>query len=84
MAESHKFKNLSEATAVFPDLNWQGNADGESFVWDEKQEKYVPVTEGQYIISIGDRFEVADEEPAKAKPAEAPKAEAKSSDKADK
>lgn len=70
MSKSYEFKNLGEATEVFPDLPWQADAGGASFVYDEKQEQYVPVSEGQYIVSIGDRYEVHDEEPAKAHPVE--------------
>lgn len=72
MAEAHKFKSLEEATAVFPDLPWRASADT-VWIYDAKQEQDVEVTKGQYIVSIADRYEVHDEEPAKAKPAEAPK-----------
>lgn len=73
MSKSYEFKNLAEATEVFPDLPWQANAAGTSFVYDAKQETFVTVSKGQFIVSIGDRYEVHDEEPEKAKPVEAPK-----------
>ena len=73
MAESFKFGKggLNEATEVFPDLPWTADGDGNVTVYDEKQGVDVPVTEGQYIIKIANRYEVHDEEPEKAKPAEA-------------
>lgn len=77
MSTAHKFKNLDDLTGVFPEVPWKEQGDGKTFVYDAKAEKYVEVTKGQFVVSIGDRFEVADEEPEKAKPAEAPKAEKK-------
>ena len=73
MAESHKFKNLDDLGAVFPDVPWRADAAGNVAIFDAKADEYVPVEAGQFVVSIGDRFEVADEEPAKAKPSEAPK-----------
>lgn len=75
MSTSHKFKDLAGLAEVFPEVPWQADAGGGVAIYDEKAESYVPVTKGQYVVSIGDRFEVADEEPAKAKPAEAPKSD---------
>jgi hypothetical protein len=77
MAESHKFKDLNDATAVWPDLPWMRRGDGQIFVFDAKQDTYVTVDPGQYIVSIGDRFEVADNEPEKANTVETPKDEPK-------
>lgn len=77
MSTAHKFKNLDDLTVVFPEVPWRQRGDGKTFVFDEKQDKYVEVEKGQFVVSIGDRFEVADEEPEKAKPAEAPRAEKK-------
>lgn len=73
MAESLKFKNLNEAIAVYTDLPWKRDGDGKTFIYDAKAEEYVPVTAGDYIVSIGERYEVSEEEPEKAKPVEAPK-----------
>lgn len=73
MAEAHKFTTLEKATETFPELPWKQSYSGKVWVFDAKEDSYVPVAKGQYIVSIGDRFEVADEEPAKAKKAEAPK-----------
>lgn len=75
MSTSHKFKDLADLATVFPEVPWQQDAGGGTAIYDAKAESYVPVTKGQYVVSIGDRFEVADEEPEKAKPAEAPKAD---------
>ena len=83
MSTSHKFKNLDDLAAVFPEVPWQADAGGGVSIFDAKAESYVPVTKGQFVVSIGDRYEVADEEPEKAKPAEAPKAEKKAASKAD-
>lgn len=77
MSTSHKFKDLASLSEVYPDVPWQADAGGGVAIYDEKAETYVPVTKGQFVVSIGDRFEVADEEPAKAKTAEAPKDEPK-------
>lgn len=76
MAESHKFKTLDDLTAVFPEVPWKASSDT-TWVFDEKADEYVKVTKGQYVVKIADRFEVHDEEPTKAHPAEAPKAEKK-------
>ena len=73
MAQSHKFKSLEDLTSVFPEVPWRSAASGKVWIFDAKAEEYVEVTEGDYVVSIGDRFEVSDEEPEKAKPAEAPK-----------
>lgn len=74
MSTSHKFKDLADLGTVFPDVPWQADFGGGVAIYDAKAEAYVPVQKGQYVVSIGDRFEVVDEEPEKAKPAEAPKA----------
>lgn len=73
MSTSHKFKDLNDLTAVYPEVPWQADAGGGVAIYDAKAETYVPVEKGQFVVSIGDRFEVASEEPEKAKPAEAPK-----------
>lgn len=75
MSEALKFTTLDEATAVYPNLPWRRNGDREVFVFDEKKDEYEKVSEGQYIVSIGDRFEVHDKEPAKAHTVEAPSEE---------
>lgn len=77
MAQSLKFKNLDEALAVYADLPWQRDGDGKVSVYDAKAEEYVPINAGDYIVSIGERYEVSDTEPEKAKPVEAPKKDAK-------
>lgn len=68
MATSHKFgKNkLDGALKVFPDLPWKASAAGDTWVWDEKRSEYVAVTEGDYIVRVGNRYEVTDEKPATA------------------
>jgi hypothetical protein len=85
MAEAHKFvrDGLAEAVEVFPDLPWQRDGDGKVAVFNEKDGEWAPVEDGQYIVKIADRYEVHDEEPAKAKAAEPKKADAKDSDKDD-
>lgn len=80
MAESHKFKSLAELTEVFPDAPWRGSADGTVAIFDEKSGEYVNVNEGDYVVSIGDRYEVQDSKPSNAKtakpaPVEAPEAD---------
>jgi hypothetical protein len=72
MAEAHKFTgDFGKASEVFPDLPWQASAAGESWVYDEKDDKYVPVVKGQFIYKVGDRYEVRDAEelPKSTKPA---------------
>lgn len=71
MAESHKFKDLNSLTEVFPDAPWRGAADGTVSIWDEKAGEYVNVNEGDYVVSIGDRYEVSDSKPSNAKAAKA-------------
>lgn len=80
MAESFKFGKggLDEALAVYPDLPWRAS-DVEVAIYDEKKDEYVVVNDGDFIIHIGDRYEVFDKEPAKAKPAE-PKEDEEESD----
>ena len=74
MAESLKFGKggLDEVREVFPDISWQRTGSGKVRILDEKKGEYVPVNEGQFIVHIGDRFEVHDKEPKAAKPAEVP------------
>ena len=72
MAQSHKFKNLDALVEVFPDVPWRAS-DTEVWVFNSKEEEYVEVSKGQYVVSIADRYEVHDEEPDNAKPAEASK-----------
>lgn len=77
MAQSHKFKNLAALQEVFPDAPWRGSADGSAAIFDEKAGEYVTVNEGDYVVNIGDRYEVSDSKPENAKaakPAPAPKA----------
>ena len=72
MAQAHKFTDLEAAKEVFPELPWA--FDGETtFVDNSKTGERVPVSEGQYIVKIADRYEVHDEAPANAKEAQAPK-----------
>lgn len=75
MAESHKFTGgragLEEAKEVFPDLPWKWNYGGTAYVFDEKKEEYVAVNEGDYIVHIGNRYEVTDKKPRDAKKATA-------------
>lgn len=72
MAEAHKFTgDFSAAEEVFPGLPWQASAAGDTWVYDAKAEEYVPVTKGQFIYKVGDRYEVRDSEelPRSTKPA---------------
>lgn len=73
MAEAHKYGKggLNAALEVYPDLPWSANGDGEVWVYDEKADEQVPVSEGQFIYKVGDRFEVRDAEelPKSTKPA---------------
>ena len=73
MAQSHKFKDLDSLTAVYPDVPWRSSAGGKVWIYDTKSEEYVEVTEGDYVVSIGDRYEVSDSKPESAKTATAPK-----------
>ena len=83
MAESHKFSTVEKALEVFPDLDIRTNrGSGEVKVFNSKEGNYTKVDKGQYIVSIADRYEVHDEEPEKAKPAEAPKESRKDATKA--
>lgn len=82
MAESFKIDKVdpsgfAEARAVFPRLEWQVNTGTKvAKIYDAKKEEWVVVEDGNYIVSIGDRFEVAESEPEKAHPVEAPEPEA--------
>lgn len=69
MATSHRFGKggLDAALKVFPDLNWKASAAGDTWVYDEKAGEYVAVNEGDYIVRIGERYEVTDEKPETAK-----------------
>lgn len=72
MAEAHKFNgSIDEAVEVFPDLPWKASAAGDTWVYDEKAEDYVPVEKGQFIYKVANRYEVRDSEelPKTAKPA---------------
>lgn len=72
MAEAHKFNgDFTESVEVFPNLPWKGDAAGNTWVYDSKHEEYVPVTKGQFIYKVGDRYEVRDSEelPKSTKPA---------------
>ena len=80
MAESHKFSSLPEAEAVFPDLPWKRAGNGDTWVYNSKEDEWAPVSDGQYIVKIADRYEVHDEEPARAKPAEPVEPEEESDD----
>ena len=72
MAESLKFEGLNGALEVYPDLPWKASGSSVS-IYDEKQGKFVRVHEGDYIVSVGDRYEVTDKKPKEAKKATAPK-----------
>lgn len=74
MAEAHKFSTLDKALAVFPELSWAQDADGNVYVDNSKTGERVPVSEGQHIVKIADRYEVHDDAPANAHEAEVPKA----------
>lgn len=63
---------LDEARAVFSDIHWRTDSTGQAHIFDEKKDEFVPVNEGDYIVHIGDRYEVSSRKPAKAKEAEAP------------
>ena len=79
MAEAHKFKTVEEARKVFPDLVVRTNRSAKTVaIKNEKTGEYAPVEEGQYIVKIADRYEVHDEAPDNAKPADEPKAAKKS------
>lgn len=71
MAEAHKFTTLADAEQVFPDLPWKASAAGEEWIFDSKLGDYVPVSKGQFIYKVGDRYEVRDSEelPKSTKPA---------------
>lgn len=73
MAQSHKFKDLDSLVAVFPDAPWRASAGKKVWIFDAKAEEYVEVNEGDYVVSIGDRYEVTDSKPESAKAATAPK-----------
>jgi len=70
MAESLKFTNLDEAIATYDDLPWQRDGDGVVSIFDAKADEYVRINEGDYIVSIGDRYEVSESKPSGAKAAE--------------
>lgn len=65
MAEKFNYTGggFGEALAVFPDLPWKASAAGTTWVYDEKQSKYVELNEGDWIVKVGNRYEVSDEEP---------------------
>lgn len=72
MAEAHKFTSLEKAIEAFgAEFPWKASAAGDTWVWDEKAEEYVPVKKGQFIYKVGERFEVRDTEelPKTVKPA---------------
>jgi hypothetical protein len=73
LAEAHKFGKggLHEAVQVYPDLPWHQDGNGNASIWDAKQETYVPVVAGQFIVKVADRYEVrdTDELPKTVKPA---------------
>lgn len=72
MAEAHKFTALDKAVEAFDDeFPWKADAAGNTWVYDSKVEDYVPVSKGQFIYKVGDRFEVRDAEelPKSTKPA---------------
>jgi hypothetical protein len=86
MAESLQVENVSKATLleaskVFPGLKWRVNrGTGEGTVYDAKKDEWVTLSDGDFIVSIADRFEVHDKEPAKAHPVELPDEEPEDSD----
>lgn len=72
MSEAHKFVSIAAAKAAFgEDFPWKASAAGHTWVWDAKAQKYVSVSEGQFIYKVADRYEVRDTEelPPKVKPA---------------
>lgn len=77
MSEAHKFSTLDKALEVFPELPWAQDGDGATYVDNSKTGERAPVTKGQYIVKVADRYEVQDEAPDSAKTAEKPKAEPK-------
>lgn len=83
MAESHKFSTEAKALEVFPELDIRTQrGTGNVVVYNSKTDEFATVKKGQYIVKIADRYEVHDEEPEKAKPAEAPKESRKDAQKA--
>ena len=74
MAESLRFGKggLNEALEVYPDLPWQASGSVVR-IYDEKKGEFVRVNEGDYIVHVGDRYEVSDKKPKEAKKATAPK-----------
>jgi hypothetical protein len=78
MAESHKFTTAEKLREAFPDAPIAYNKSRNTVsVYNEKEGVKVPVEKGQFVVKIADRYEVHDEEPDNAKPAEAPKASKK-------
>jgi hypothetical protein len=75
MAEAHKFSTLNKALEVFPELTWAQDADGGTYVDNSKTGERVPVSKGQYIVKVADRYEVQDEAPDNAKTAAKPEAD---------
>ena len=74
MAESHKFTTVEKLREVFPEAPISENRTrGTVAVFNEKENVKETITKGQYVVKIADRYEVHDEEPEKAKPAEATK-----------
>jgi hypothetical protein len=71
MAEAHKFTTLDKAIEAFGDsLPWQAS-NSKVWIFDSKEDDYVPVEKGQFIYHVGSRYEVRDSEelPATVKPA---------------
>lgn len=71
MSEAHKFSTLAKALEVFPELTWAQDGDGNTYIDNSKTGERAPVTKGQHIVKIADRYEVQDDAPEAAKPAAA-------------
>lgn len=69
MAKSLEFNNIEQAGAVFPELPWQQDVDGNVSIFNKKTGLWHPVLPGQHIVAISDRYEVHDVPPKNAHPA---------------
>lgn len=71
---------LEEAFEVYPDLPWMTDKYGQAHVFDEKKDEYVAVNKGDFIVHIGERYEVSDKKPSKAKEPEVKETDGDKSD----
>lgn len=63
MAEKLQFNgSFDGANEAFPELRWRLTRGGNGFIYDENGNR-VPVAKGQWILKVGKRFEVHDDEP---------------------